>query len=241
MFKHGTFPVINIKQKNKMISSEQYISQTEHAVKSMFDSINHYSELIKMSFPPVKAIRHNGVQGEFERKYEEWRSKPEIQQEFEIAEYAREEYRATLFSMHVISGSILQIACKCIELYSNNTECDDSFSFLYEGCKPYAKEKLVKFAVGRTVRNVPVGLIIYAGRNQYNHLEEQGGLRKLNRNIFKALATNHEYGDFLDPPFDLDNVSIISYSSNIRSILDWDSYSKYSFDMKSLLSSEHHA
>jgi len=69
-----------------MISSEQYISQTEHAVKSMFDSIIHYSELIKMSFSPVKVIRHNGEEGEFESKYEAWRSKPEIQQEFEVAE-----------------------------------------------------------------------------------------------------------------------------------------------------------
>lgn len=224
-----------------MINSEQYLSQTEHAVTSMFDSIAHYSELIKISLPPVKAIRHNGEADEFERKYKEWRSKPEVQQEFDVAEYARNEYRANLFSMHVISGSILQIACKAIELYSNNTECDDSFVYLYEGCKPRTKEKLVKFAIGRAVRNVPAGLIIYAGRNQYNHLEEQGDLRKINRNIFEALAKNHDYGDFLDPPFDLDNESIISYSSNIRSLLSWDSYSKYISDMKSLLGSGRNA
>jgi len=225
-----------------MISSEQYIGQTEHAVKSMFDSIIHYSELIRMSFPPVKAIRHNGEAGEFERTYEAWRSKPEIQQEFDVAEYAREEYRASLFSMHVISGSILQIACKGIELYSNNAECSDSFSYLYEGCKPKTKAKLLKYAVGRQARNVPLGLIVYSGRNQYNHLEEQDGLKNIvNTNVFKALATNHENGDFLDPPFDLENESIISYSSNIRSLLGWESYSKYIADMKPILCGEQHA
>lgn len=50
----------------------------------------YYSELIIISFPPVKTIRHNGEAGEFEWKYEVWRSKPEIQQEFDVAEYARE-------------------------------------------------------------------------------------------------------------------------------------------------------
>lgn len=225
-----------------MITFEQYISQTEHAVKGMFESINHYSELIKMSFPPVKAIRHNGKEGEFEKKYREWRSKLEIQQEFEVAEYAREEYHASLFSMYVISGSILQIACKGIELYSDNTECNTTFEYLYEGCKPKTKSKLVKFAIGRGVRNVPIGLIIYAGRNQYNHLEEQNGLKNiLNTNIFKALATNHEYGDFLDPPFDLENESIISYSSNMRSLLGWNSYEMYVSDMKSLIENKQHA
>ncbi len=225
-----------------MISPEQYIFQSEHAVEGMFDLLNHYSELIKMSFPPVQVIRHNGRDGEFEKKYEAWRSRPEIQQEFEIAEYAREEYRASLFSRHVISGSILQIACKAIELYSNNLECDDSFAYLFEGCKSKLKARLVKFAIGRKVRSVPIGLIIYAGRNQYNHFDTQDGLKNIvNINVFNALATNHEYGDFLDPPFDLDNESIISYSSNIRSILEWNNYSKYITDMKNLLGIEQHA
>ena len=223
-----------------MINSQQYLSQTEHAVKSMFESIIHYSELIAMSVSPTAVIRHNGENYEFKRKYEEWRSNPEIQQEFEIADYAREEYQASLFSMYVICGSILQIACKGIELYTNNMEFHDSFSYLYEGCKPTIKDNLLKFAAGRSVRNVPIGLIIYAGRNQYNHLEEQGCLRNINCNIFRALANNHEYGDFPDPSFDLNNEALISYSSNIVSLLGWDSYSKYISDMTCLLGSESH-
>lgn len=224
-----------------MISPEEYINQTEHAVKGMFDSIKHYKDLFKMSRRPVMVIRHNGEAGEFERKLEELRSKPEIQQEFELAEYAREERLASLFSMHVISGSILQIACKGIELYSNNSQFDDSFLYLHDNCKQNTIDKSKKFAIGRTIRRVPLGMIIYAGRNQYNHFEEKNGLRDLNRNIFKALATNHDYGDYLDPAFDLENESIISYSSNILSLMGWDSYQKYITDVKSLLSSESNA
>jgi len=219
-----------------MISAAEYLNQTEHAVEGMFNSIKHYSDLMRMSFPPVKVIRHSGEEGEFDRKYQAWRAAPEIQQEFEIAEYARDEYHASLFSQHVISGSILQIACKYIELHSKNTECLENFTYLFEGCSVSKKRNLLKFLVGRTVRNVPVGLIIYAGRNQYNHLDEQNGFRNpVNANVFSALGKNHEYGDFIDPPFDLNNKNIISYSSNILSILDWDTYSKYKADMNSLI------
>jgi hypothetical protein len=47
------------------------------------------------------------------------------------------------------------------------------------GCNPKTKARLVKFAIGRQATNVPLGLIIYAGRNQYNQLEEQGGLKNI--------------------------------------------------------------
>ncbi len=183
----------------------------------------------------MKVIRHSGKAGEFEEKYEAWRTQPNIQQDLEFAEYAREEYQASLFSMHVISGSILQIACKYIELYSTKTEFDEDIKYLYEGCKPRAISKLAKYAVGDKLRGVPIGLIIYSGRNQYNHIEENGELTNVvNINVFRALATNHEYGDFTDPAFDLNNDSIIAYSSNIRALLGWDNYSRFLGDMRSL-------
>ncbi len=228
-----------------MISSEQYIDQTEHAVKSMFESIDYYRGLIGMSIPPVAVFRHNGKEGEFEKKYEEWRSRPEVRQEFEVAKYAREEYQASLFSMHVISGSILQIAFKGIELHAINSKFDDFLLYLCHGCngeksKSNAINIIKKFAFGRVVRGVPLGLVIYAGRNQYNHFDDKSGLRIISRNIFKALATNHDYGDFNDPAFDLERESITSYSSNICSILGWNSYQKYAVDIRSLLSNECH-
>jgi len=50
--------------------------------------------------------------------------------------------------------------------------------------------EILNFCCGRSVRGVPVGLIIYATRNQYNH-QDANSLNKLNTTIFDTLAYNH--------------------------------------------------
>jgi len=115
-----------------MVDIEEYFDQSEHALKSLFDCLNHYKELARMSVAPVKAIRHSGRLGEFEEKYLQWRSLPEVKENFEFANYAKEEFYASKFSMHVVCGSILQISCKAIELFSSNHKLDEASSFLFQ-------------------------------------------------------------------------------------------------------------
>lgn len=211
-----------------------YLNQTEHAVKGMFNSIAHYNDLIKLGVYPMTVISHSGKDGEFEAKYEEWRSRPDIEERFEFADYAKQEYNASKFSKQVVCGSILQIACKAIEVFSKNSHLSESHEFLFDGIKVEKRGKLARFAIGREVKRVPIGLIIYAGRNQYNHYELDLN-QKLNVNVFNTLAVEHDYGDFKDPAFDLAEEGIQSYASNILSVLGWDSYTNYLRDMKSLL------
>ena len=218
-----------------MITKENYFSETEHAVKSFFDCIAHYSELIKMGVSPCTTFRY-GTEEEFEAQYKEWMSRQEIREAHEIAELAREEYRSQFFSMHVVSGSILHIACKAIELFSGSSDLDSKYQFLLSGCKPGLAKQAGKFGLGREIRGVPLGLVILAGRNQYNHIEAGANLNALNKNIFEALAKGHDYGqDILDPAFELDNAGLVSYSSNIRGVIGWDSYESYIADMNQLL------
>ena len=93
----------------------------------------------------------------------------------------------------------------------------------------------VKYCIGRDIRGVPIGLVIYAGRNQYNHVDD-GQLRQPNVAIFEKLATGHTYGDGIrDPDFDLQNGLVWNYVSNVISIMGWRTYDDYEKDMRSLL------
>ena len=70
------------------------------------------------------------------------------------------------------------------ELYSQNTNNTSPFTNL--------SEKACKFSIGEKIREVPAGLIIYAGRNHYNHLEDGEKLRKPTKEIVNLLNINHK-------------------------------------------------
>ena len=219
-----------------MIIKEDYFAQTEYAVRKLFDSIIHYGKLIEAGIPPCPNFESN-TKEEFEIKFKKWMDNPDIRKAFKKARLAREEYQAMFFSMEVTSGSILQIAFKAIELFSIPSELHSRYKFLVSDCKPPSIKQAGKFSRGREIRGVPLGLVILAGRNQYNHIEAGSNLNQLNKNILKALATGHNYGpNILDPAFNLDNEQVVSYAANIRSLIGWNSYESYRSDMNELLS-----
>jgi len=127
-----------------MITKEKYIPETEHAVKSFFNCIDYYKHLIKLSIPPCTSFQFQ-TEEDFQAQYNEWRNRPEVSEAFNIAKAARDQYRAQLFSMHVVSGSILHIACKAIELFSNSTNLDSKYSFLLKGCSKNLKSKASEY------------------------------------------------------------------------------------------------
>lgn len=211
-----------------MITKLEYLNQTEHASKSLFSAIGEYKDLIRLSVPPGTTFRHNGEEGGFEKQFEAWRNQSHVKEQHEVADYAREEFRGQLFSMHVISGSILQIACKAIELFSKHETSQDQYSELFTDCSKGQIKNASKFCIGREIQGIPIGLIIFAGRNQYNHIEAGSSLNQLNKNIFNRIA---DKDDYINPSFDLDNEGITSYSSNIRSHIGWSNYENYYDDM----------
>lgn len=137
------------------------------------------------------------------------------------------------FSIGTLCGSILQIAHVGIRYYSKNKAVPPDFSSIIE-----PGSKVACFCIGRRVREVPIGLIIYAARNQYAHWDEERLKNQVNECIFNALATNHGMKGaekIKDPCFDLSNRTIPIYSANVLSILGWNSYDPYIADMKNLL------
>jgi hypothetical protein len=168
--------------------------------------------------------------GEAFRKWHK-KNRPAIKRALE----RQRKYFGYQFSIGTLCASILQIAYMGINLFSKNNAIPPEFL-----SKIKAETKVVKFCIGRRVREVPIGLIIYAGRNQYNHMDDPS-LHEPNEFIFSILAT--KYGikgaeKVRDPAFDLENEAISIYSSNIIHILGWDNYKAYISDMKDLLLAE---
>lgn len=204
----------------------EYFKQTEHALKNLFSTYEYYVELAKNTIHPVICIRHSGRAGEAEEMYAEWRSRPEIDAEFKRSEITWDNYRTLLFSKNVISGSILQIASKSIEIYSNNTLSENNKLAYLDEIK---KSKWEKYAIGRAIKDVPIGLIIYSGRNQYNHFNDCRLENPVNVAVFKQLA--YINSEISDPAFSLDSENIKCLSSNILYLLGWRSYADYISDM----------
>ncbi|MCG8085306.1 MAG: hypothetical protein JAZ13_06290 [Candidatus Thiodiazotropha taylori] len=211
-----------------METIENYLDKTESATKKIFEGIDDYINILRESRSPVFV---SGILDDEERKkeYEKWAT--EHEEEIKAFLDAQNKYVDESFAMSTLCSSLLQIAAMGIQKYSKNTEVAEGFSSLIkEGSKP------AKFCIGRLERDIPIGLIIYAGRNQFNHLDDK--LRELNTSIFEKLCQIESFSNkgtfYRDPAFDLNNEMLVSYASNITSLLGWRSYDNYYNDVRDM-------
>lgn len=179
-----------------------YLSQSEKATVQLFESLAFYHDIIKESLPPMYiSSRSDGVCDQEE--FEQWErdNHDMVQKSLE----KQREYFGHTFSQGVICGSIIQIASMGIQTFSSNDSIpDDCSELVAEG------SKAVKFCIGRTVRTLPIGLIIYAARNQYNHMDDDA-YSQITTNIFDRVAFAVSGGGFKDPAFDLNNQNLRNY------------------------------
>jgi len=214
-----------------MNSAEEYLKRTESAVIAIFGGIDLYLKILRNAPPPIY-IGNAGDTSSQKPAYENWvdANKNAIQSSFK----AQKEFSVESFALATLCGSLLQIAAMGLQWFSENEEIpEDLPKALHSSLKP----KTVKFCIGRRVSNVPIGLIIYAGRNQFNHMDDKE-LRESSRTIFNLLAHNYTGATERsprDPAFDLENGVLINFSSNITGLLEWRNYESYYSDMKSLI------
>lgn len=109
----------------------------------------------------------------------------------------KEHFSSTDVAREVIAGSILQIAFIAIERYAvpkgkseNARHFESEINRLIRE-NPKARIKGTfslpeQFCVGRDIGHLPMGMIVYAGRNQYNHFAEDR-LSVLNEVVFNHL------------------------------------------------------
>jgi hypothetical protein len=142
------------------------------------------------------------------------------------------QFVAESFANAVLAGSVLQVAAKAIEVYSTNTNVSNDWKVVIGKSRAP-----IPFCIGRMVRGVPTGLVIYGGRNQHMHYNE-AALQPVNREIFARMAAYSEHEElkgFVDPGLDLTNPLLDSFASNVLYVLGWKSYNDYIADMKVLL------
>jgi hypothetical protein len=209
--------------------AEEYLIQTEPAVRNLFGNLEQYDAILrKIKFPIFTPSHTSRVAAD--AAFKKWQRGNRAA--YKRAVGRQREYLGYRFSIGTLCGSILQIADMGIRIYSKNRTVPSEFSLII-------KPGLSRYCIGRRVREVPIGLIIYAARNQYAHWDEKERLKEVNECVFNTLATKHGMKGaegIKDPAFDLNNKKILIYATNVFSMLGWwNGYDRYIADMKALL------
>lgn len=212
-----------------MQTAAEYIAKTESAMRMLFEGIDSYSEILRRHPLSVFVTPYTNATNS-NAQYEEWAK--ENRHSIAASLEAQKKYIAESFAKATLCGAVLQVAAKALECYSKNTDIPSRWS-------PVIKQesKAVPFCIGRLIHDVPLGLVIYAARNQHTHFGE-AKLREPNLSVFERLATNHGIQSsqlFRHPAFDLQNTGLVSFASNCTALIDWCSYEAYEKDMRDLL------
>lgn len=210
-----------------MQSAADYLLRTESAVRVLFLGVDYYLSILR------KATSVTFVTGEpygpaQDAEFAAWQS--ENAERLAAARVDEREFRAESFALDTLCGSILQVANKALELYGSNTT-------IPSGLPATLRPHHAKFCVGRVIRTVPLGLVIYAARNQHTHFNDDA-LREPSASVFHLLATAHGYGrdqQIVAPTFDLNSQRLVSFASNVTALISWRSYQQYFADMRSML------
>ena len=156
-----------------MTSGATFLRQTAPAAEGLFKLLNQYGWQKLRAFADLPGSH---TREEFQRRREE----------FEANDVARE----------IIAGSILQIAYTGIKEHSSPWPKSPEALAFEKGMNdinaelptPRVKSFLLpeEWCVGRSIGNLPLGIVVYAGRNQYNHTDEKR-LSTLNGVVFDHL------------------------------------------------------
>jgi hypothetical protein len=213
-----------------------FLSETEPATQHCFAGLEQYEIPLKVGQPI-------------------WTLDPSSEA-FERRMKALEQFLAVDFARTTLAGTILQVAFMGIELFSSNSVPSPSCEGIVNPSNSTAvafsvgrlapgKKILESFALNEDARQLPIGLIIYAGRNQYCHWHDierrienkQPPGNKTVEKVFSCLLSAYYNHPYLDLAFELGHPwtpPVFAYYI-LRSVLNWRKYEDYLEDMKQLL------
>jgi hypothetical protein len=202
-------------------SPEKYFQKTEHAVRHLYAGLDscwtHYLEALEQWDP----IRHLGEP-----------ITPESQAAAKRYVEQADKYFDLKFSEATFAGAILQVAYMGIRLFSRQTSGAPSYKHLIESDRRKIIASAIPFCIGPERHGIPVGLIIYAARHQYNHWDEEPK-NDVTRNVFRALTAAFCDSVWSDLAFELSNPSMSVYAGEVLLVgLGWTTYDKYLVEMK---------
>jgi hypothetical protein len=195
-----------------------YLDQTEFAVRHFYDGLAACWEVYE------KALDHWDMSriGMPLTDEEQARAQRYVEQ--------AGKYFKLKFSEGTLAGSIIQVAATGIRVFSKNETVPDYCADIV----PSSANKVIPFCVGDELFGLPVGLIIYAARNQYAHWEEDPFA--ITTKVFRRLAIAFSDNLTYDLAFVLENPTIDIYANEILlGGLRWTTYEKYRSEMEKML------
>lgn len=196
-------------------------------MRHLFAGIDAYLRMLRSEQRPIFTGSF-GSDEERRAAFEKWTA--ENDEAITRSLRAQRAFRAESYALTTLCGAVLQIASTAIRRYSKNSFVPDEFVSIVKN-----NRNAKRHCIGRLVRGVPIGLLIYAGRNQYAHIDDTG-MHAVSASIFERLSTGHGYGDDIrDPAFE-PLPEVLGYlPSNVMSVMDWRSYEVYEEDIRDLL------
>ena len=125
------------------MDASEYLKESEHAVRQLFESVAYYQTILQEMPNPVFV---SGIPFEDKDSWNEafakWYEKNKA--DIEKSREKSREFFGLSFSNATLCGSILQIASMAIDSFSNNEKVPES-------CSRFVKtgQKAVKFCLGR--------------------------------------------------------------------------------------------
>jgi len=198
-----------------------YLDLTEHAVRYFYAGLDDCWQVNK------RALAHWDLTRIGKASTEE-----EMARARKFVEQAGE-YFSLKFSEGTLAGAIFQVAATGIRLFSTNKIIPyDCINIV-----PPNAETAIPFCIGKRLYGLPIGLIIFAARNQYAHFEEDP--HRITTNVFHQLLLAFWDNPLYDLAYDLDNPTIDIYANEILlGGLHWTTYEKYRLEMEELLGSD---
>ena len=193
----------------------------------MLEGIDDYRQAFRRGIKGSAFVSGGSSMDDYNARHRQWlQDNPEI---VERSIGAQKEFHSERFARATLCGAVLELAWKGIELFSTNTQPPESVRTVVG-----KSEVGAKFAIGREIKGVPIGLVIYAARNQHVHFNDSS-LGRINRDIIDQMA-RHGHPQVKSSELDLDRHPGESLANNMIFLLEWFDLARYERDMDALLS-----
>jgi len=198
------------------MSAKKFLKETAPAVKHMFAALQHYDALN----PPRKEyFKKNGS----------------VQARKEVIKFLDRSINAMGLDMARASlcGAIVEVAYSAIKQFSRNGTHQPTAEKLMIPLDP----SKARFCIGRKIHDIPMGLLIFAAREQYINWEAGTPSDHLAREVFEHLRSLRKMDIWQDLLYELDwpaKRPIPHYI--IQRELKWLTYDDFLADMSEALS-----
>lgn len=207
---------------------KDYLNRTEPSLRILFDSLKEYRSTLAASDLP-ELISGSGDDGDLFSKFTTWKSaaaKPAQEPS------PKERARKSADSVTPLAKSILQLAYFLIDKYSANTS-------VAADLLPLAREQSIpaKFFVGRRIRNVPLGLILYASRGYFGGKPSDPAYEG-SRQVFEILLESR-FEDRAMVGFQAQGSLHVNNPKNCLDLIGWKTVHDYHRDMSVIFHDPH--